>query len=121
MDNKNEIRPQIETVLGGSEITVTFIDGSTEKVKVRQLPIRLYQRYLETMDKESEMVELLTGMKPMRVDALTYESHEAIVAEGERVNGGFFGRWLQRSKERTQRIAPEMQDKIAAALAARVR
>jgi hypothetical protein len=121
MENKNEIRPQIETVLGGSEIEIKFIDGTTKMIKVRQLPVRLYPRFFATMDKEAEMVELLTGMKPVQVDALTFESHEDIVAEGERVNGGFFGRWLERSKIRQQKLAPEMQAMVAEAVARQVK
>lgn len=66
----------IQTLFGGIGIEVTKRDGTTEKVTVRQLPIRLYERYLSVMDDEATVVELLCGKE----SAQTEETESVITA-----------------------------------------
>lgn len=101
------------TLLGGVEIQVQKIDGTTEKVTVRQLRIRDYHKYLDFLDHEQECAELLCGKPEGWSDTLTNESIVAICDKGADINMDFFLAWVRRRKERaasltasTTRFAP---------------
>lgn len=94
----------IGTILGGEEIRVTTVDGKTETVKVRQLPLSAYPAYLACQDDECVQVALLCDREPGWADTLTIESVEAILAKGDEINADFFGRWLRRRAARLDRI-----------------
>lgn len=94
------------TLLGFSEVAVTFANGEKGTVKVRQLPVRQLNAYLLKIDDEAGAVELFTGNPEGWADTLTLESFEAVLAEGERLNSDSFFAWLRRRVERQERIAP---------------
>ena len=95
------------TMLGGNEFVAEFNDGSKQTVKVRQLPIRKMEAYLECQQDEIKMIELVVpDLKPDQIDLLKPESHEALVAEIEKVNADFFSRWFSRLQSRVERVAP---------------
>ena len=96
----------MQTLLGYSEVPVTFATGETATVKVRQLPVRLLSAYLLKIDDEAGAVELFTNQPEGWADTLTLESFEAILKEGERLNSESFFAWLRRRVERQERIAP---------------
>lgn len=96
----------METLLGHTDLTVTLLDGSTEQVQVRQLPIREYPAYLAAQLDEAAMVEMICAKPAGWADTLTHESIESIVTEGDRMNADFFGRWLQRRIARQERLLP---------------
>lgn len=95
-----------DTLRGGQIIIVTFDDGSTESVFVRQLPVKDFEAWLGALDDEPRVVALLCGRDACWVDRLTNESMEAIVTTGERLNRDFFERWLQRRTARKEWLAP---------------
>lgn len=94
----------METLLGGTEIEVTFLDKTTERVRVRQLHVADYPAYQRALDNEADTCEVLCDRKPGWGRTLDFESVFKIVDEGERLNAGFFLRWLQRKVERNGRI-----------------
>lgn len=96
----------METLLGGGDLVVKLADGATETVRIRQVPVRLADRYMACVSDEAGMVELLTGKPAAWVDNLTRESHEAIIAEGDRINSDFFERVLRRRLAWMERLAP---------------
>lgn len=106
----------IETLLGGSELTVTHLGGITEMVRVRQLPIRDYPRLLDLALDEPRKVELLCDRPEGWADRLTLESAEAVIEEGDRLNADFFGRWFRRRIALQERLMPGA---LAAAVASR--
>jgi hypothetical protein len=97
---------KMQTLLGYSEVPVTFATGETATVKIRQLPVRLLSAYLLKIDDEAGAVELFTNQPEGWADTLTLESFEAILKEGERLNSESFFAWLRRRVERQERIAP---------------
>lgn len=109
---------QFATLVGGIDLSITKLDGSTESVKVRQLPVKLFPQYLATMLDEQKQVELLCDRQPGWADTLTPDSHELIVMEGEKLNRDFFSRWLQRKKEREALIPKPSTGEVVAMLEA---
>lgn len=112
----------LETLLGGTRADVTLLDGSVETITVRQLPVRDLPRLLQASAQadESAMAELYCAKPAGWADTLTRESHERIIAEGERLNADFFARWLQRKTRREETLFPGQQEallKLAAQLA----
>lgn len=95
-----------DTLRGGQSIIVTFDDGSTESVFVRQLPVKDFEAWLGALDDEPRVAALLCERDSCWVDRLTNESLEAIVTTGERLNRDFFERWLQRRTARKEWLAP---------------
>jgi len=100
------------TLLGGVDLTVKKLDGTTEAVKVRQLPVRLLQTYLLKLDDEAAAVELFCDKPEGWSDTLTIESFTAVVTEGERLNSETFFAWLQRRIARQERLVPNSTGEV---------
>lgn len=117
MNDQNQTpENKMATLLGGAEIPCHFTNGPAAIVRVRQLPVRLMPRYLEALDDEPAFVELLCDKPAGWADTLTIESHEAILAEGERLNREAFFSWLVRRADRQERMAPGSTDERTKAL-----
>lgn len=84
---------------------VTKLDGTTEAVKVMQLPIRSMGDYLAAIDDESKLVELAANKEAGWSDSLTEESFEAVIIKMEELNADFFFRWLNRRAKRMAGLA----------------
>lgn len=106
MDNK------ITTLMGGSEMTAQKLDGTSETVKVRQLPVRLLQSYLLKLDDEAAAIELFCDKPEGWADTLTIESCAAIVTKGEELNSESFFAWLQRRVARQERLVPNSTGEV---------
>lgn len=85
-------------------MTATLLDGTTCVVQVQRLRVKDFPRYLAAMPDECRQVEVLCGQEPGWAESLTIESHEAILAEGEKLNADFFSRWLERRKAREAKL-----------------
>ena len=105
----------LETLLGGLDLVAAKTDGSTEPIKVRQLPVKLYPAYLAALTNEPRMVELFCDRPAGWADTLTPPAFEAIVLEGERLNADFFGRWQLR-RQRREALLPRQDPAEALAL-----
>jgi hypothetical protein len=98
------------TLFGGRLATVTFLDGRTDEITVRQLPLRDYEKAFNILDDELALTALicgmdkawLTGTKEDGSDGLQPESYEALRAAAQEVNGKGFFAWSQRRAERVQ-------------------
>ncbi len=97
---------KMTTLLGGTEISAARLDGTTETVKVRQLPVRLLQTYLLKLDDEAAAIELFCDKPEGWADGLTLEAHTALITEGERLNKETFFGWLQRRIARQESLVP---------------
>lgn len=96
----------MEILNGGREMTARMIDGTTEAVFLKQLPIRQLQRYLESIDDEAARIELVAGKPSGWADKLKVESHVELLAAAEGLNADTFFAWLRRRVERQERLAP---------------
>jgi hypothetical protein len=68
MNETNDLPPsaaqnELEVLNGGVEITVTKIDGSSEQVKVRQLPMSLVGEWGSMQGDEAGLIDLLCGKR----------------------------------------------------------
>lgn len=106
MDNK------MATLMGGTETTVEKLDGTSETVKVRQLPVRLLQSYLLKLDDEAAAIELFCDKPEGWADTLTIASCAAVVTEGEKLNSESFFAWLQRRVARQERLVPNSTGEV---------
>jgi hypothetical protein len=106
-----------ETLMGGKDVTVTYQDGKTEAVRVRQLCIEDYPKLLAAMQDEATQAELYCGKEVGWAKQLTTECHDLVMEEGERINADFFGRWVQRRMRKLKLLGPELTDKLVGALA----
>jgi hypothetical protein len=102
-------RYKFATLVGGMELRVEMLDGSSETVRVRQVPVKLYPEMAKALTDELKMAELLCDKPAAWVENLTPESHEQIITEGERINARYFFSWIERSKKNAQRAPkPDM-------------
>jgi hypothetical protein len=97
--------PKLESLLGGREFRVKLIDGSTETVQIRQLPVRDFERYLAKLDDECGVAEMLCLKEAGWADRIHPTSLGELVTAGEEVNADFFVPWLRRRADRAKRIA----------------
>jgi hypothetical protein len=94
------------TLLGGTEIAVNKLDGTEERVFVRQVPVRHFPKLLESLADEFALARIYTQKDDAWLDALAPEAFEKIITEGERLNSDFFSRWWDRTRARVERVAP---------------
>lgn len=73
-------KDQLTIINGRVEITAVKIDGSTEQVKVRQLPVRFRMDWGKLQSEEAELVELLCD-KQNRNAAWNIRNKRAIEAQ----------------------------------------
>jgi hypothetical protein len=109
---------KITTLTGGSEITVTKQDGTTEVVTVRQLAVKEFPKFQTLQDDEVEMCAFVCAKTKEWAESLSNESHEALIAEIEKVNGDFFSRWLARQLARQEKVMPGLREKLMQSLLA---
>jgi hypothetical protein len=102
-----------ETLYGGVELEVNLVAGGTEKVFVRQIPIRLMPQMMANLENENQLVELFCDRPKGWSDSITPESFEKVVQEGERMNTDFFVRWFQRRLTRQEKVMPGITEKLA--------
>lgn len=104
------------TLLGEKQHSVTLLDGNTETVTVRQLPVRELPKYLEAQDNELRMIELVCKKPADWPDKLTPDSHESLVNAIEEVNADFFSRWVARQMARQEKLMPGIVERRLAGL-----
>lgn len=114
MDTSAEKPVNMNTTLYGGVDTVALKqDGSSEPVKILQLPIDKYGELLGCIDNEAAMIELFCDRPKGWARTLTLEECERIVIAGEEINSDFFSRWARRRLQRQEKLMPGLADKIA--------
>jgi hypothetical protein len=103
----------LAALMGGTKVPVTYKDGGTEMVDVRELRINERQRYAAIVDEEDKCIELYCDRPAGWADTLTAASVEDIVKEGERLNLGPFRAWLERRLKRVKFLAVEASQSVA--------
>jgi hypothetical protein len=93
------------TLMGGTTVPVTYKDGGTEMVVVRELRINERPAYARIIDEEDKCVELFCDRPAGWADTLTAESVEDIIAKGENLNLAPFRAWLGRRLKRVKFLA----------------
>lgn len=78
------------TAVGSVTLEVQHLGGITERVQVRQLPVRDMDAFFETMGNAARRAELLCGRPDQWANDLTAESVLEVLRKGDEVNKGFF-------------------------------
>lgn len=102
----------LTTLLGGKEITVLLENGESEQIKVRQLPIRKLEEFLQKIGDEDAMVELYASKESGWSQRLSRDSWEQVLDLGEAMNLDFFTRRAKARIERQEKIMPGFKDRL---------
>lgn len=105
---------QLTILNGGVEIDVTRIDGSKERAKVRQLPLRLIPQWTQELMNEPKLVELYVERDQAWVDSIIIEDQERILELGGQLNYPIFDRWTARLQATTGRALQLAENRAAA-------
>lgn len=111
----SDTKPNLTTALGGTMFTAHLLDGATEEVKIRQLPIRaLVGQWARLQGDEAGLVELYCDKEEGWADTILPDDHDEIVKIGGELNRPRFARWavdrradIAEFKEMTKGIVPE--------------
>jgi hypothetical protein len=97
----------METLTGKRSVSVKYLNGLSEPIEVRALPVRLMPAFLAAFlgNDEGRLIELYVDRKPEWSDSLTPEAVEAILAAGEELNRDPFGRYAARTLARGKVLA----------------
>ena len=101
------------TLLGGIKFTATKLDGSTEEIFIRQLPIKEFPVLRDHLGDELAMLEIYCAQPKGWAAMLMPASHDAVITEAEKLNRDFFLRWVERQKARAAMIPkPDMGEVV---------
>lgn len=102
MDAKNTSEINLSTLNGGVDVK---LPKSKKKIFVKALPIRAFPALSDSINDESALVELFTGLDSDAVDALPIEDFEAILEKGKAINYPPFFRWGKRQRQTVNMFA----------------
>lgn len=98
-----------DTLNGGRLVAVTLLDGTSAEFRVRQLPLRDYEKAMTLLADEIALTAFICGHEKSWCENLAPESYEQIRLASEEVNAhGFFayaGRQLQKLQAEIERNA----------------
>lgn len=93
-------------VMGGEELDVSYLDGQTERVKVRLMPIKRMGDYLSAIADEEKSIELFCGKPTGWAETLTPVSQLALYSKGQALNLPLFETWYPEFQKRTEVLRP---------------
>lgn len=109
---------ELAKLVGGVELDIEYLDGRPERVKVRHLPMRQMERYLEIFNNEAACVELFCDREKGWADTLSPDSYGAIADKGQELNLPLFQNWFRRLKARSEAMNPGLVERaLSGALA----
>jgi len=94
----DEPKLDLRVVLGGEAMLVTLLDGTTQTVSVRYLPVSTYPEFAAALDDETHQVSLFANRDRAWAETLHPASHDEIMRKGHELNLDFFERWVSRRK-----------------------
>jgi hypothetical protein len=93
---------------GGQSLKVTKLDGTTEEVVIRLVPLSQLADYFNKLDHMDQFIEFIVKKDKGYADTLTDDSQFAIDRIAKELNSFRMGRYLQRQvatqKETVERI-----------------
>jgi hypothetical protein len=105
-----------DTLNGGRKINITFEDGTTREIIVRQIRVCEYQEAFPKIDNEIALDAFVSCLSVAEVGKLTPESYEFLNTTVQEVNAKGFFVWSARQLERAQKqmaaMSPEMVNLI---------
>lgn len=105
-----------DTLFGSRTLPVTFEDGRTAEMVIKQFRVKQYQQAFPLLDDEMGLVALAAGCVRAEVEALHPKSFEHAYAALKEVNAEGFFIWSQRQMERgaagMRNLPPELLEKV---------
>lgn len=106
------------TVTGGVELEVEHLDGSKEKIKVRQIPVTKLEEFMTHLSDESVALRIYCDKPVEWVDTLTHDSVSAVTEKGLELNQSFLAAWCRRRAKWLEMtnvgVVAELQQKLDA-------
>jgi hypothetical protein len=102
--------PALVIINGAKEITVTMLDGTTETVGVRLVPLSKIGEYFDKVGDMPAFIELLTDKPAGWASLLADDSAYAIDSIGRALNDPRFVRLLGRQQEALTKLVPLAQE-----------
>jgi len=107
-----------DTLFGQRVLNVTFEDGHTAEMTIKQFKLRQYQQAFPLLDDEIGLVALATGAARGVIEGLHPKSFEAAVAAVKEVNADGFFIWSERQMARgaasMRNLPPELLERVIA-------
>jgi len=101
----------------GEKFTARKLDGSTEEVTIRHLPLSQMSKLLASYGDESALVELYCAKEKNWADGVERDDCVQIAQIGDRANMDFFAKYLARQTARLDVLMPgaskELQKKMS--------
>jgi hypothetical protein len=118
---QTEPKPDSLSILAKGEMfTARKLDGTTEEVKIRDLPVSEIPKLLAAYGNEAELVELYCSKEKGWADVIDREDTVKIAEIGDRRNLSFFGKYLARQTARLEVLMPgagnELKNKMGSLL-----
>jgi hypothetical protein len=107
-----------DTLFGSRILPVTFEDGRTAEMTIKQFKLRQYQQAFPLLDDEIGLIALGAGVARGVIEALHPDSFEAAYTALKEVNAQGFFIWSARQMERgaasMKNLPPELLEKMMA-------
>lgn len=91
---------------GYQTVKARWLDGTTEEVKVKLVPVTKVAKYLDIIGDPGRYVEFMCGKPADWADRLHPDSFEEIDTLARSLNDPFVDRFLTRQKSILQKLAP---------------
>lgn len=101
---------KLETLLGGTEIPVTYLDGRAEKVRIRKVPLRDMPGLAAVFGQDMrDEAAYYAGRPADWIDTLSDESFAAVFEEGRRLNFTLFATWFRGKTQELELMGKQPQ------------
>jgi hypothetical protein len=121
---KTASETNFDTLMGAVEVTIKKRDGTTEKIKVLQLPVEKYPELASRLHDEGKQIELYCERqepegtwKPVPIGwaaALSPAAHNQVMETAGDLNKDFFEAWLRRRVATMEAMRPGVIEKFLA-------
>ncbi|MHB8520729.1 MAG: hypothetical protein ACYDH9_08215 [Limisphaerales bacterium] len=101
------------TVLGGEDLTVTLLDGTSKIVRVRQLKVSELPKYALVFEDDAKCIELFCAEQPGWADTLTLESAMALLERGHALNSDFLARIARAKNALREKLLPGYREMLS--------
>ncbi len=106
---------EIETMHDGVMMTIALVGGTTERVKVRKVPLREMDLLAAAWGRQPAEIAVYCDKPAEWVEKLSDDGWLAIMREGRRLNKSPFKEWFGFQNEAMSALGPRADQLMAAA------
>jgi len=101
---EREEKENMVTIAGGVELIVKHLDGTSERVKIRQIPATKLELFMTKVSDESTSISIYCDKPIEWVDTLEQESINEVCDKGLEINENFLNAWCRRRAKWTEMV-----------------